>query len=355
MNKARFEKLFDLMEKNSAGQILVSSPSYIYYLTGLWPECGERMVVLSIGLNRSVKLIINRLFPVEPIEGVQLVYFDDSEPAVEVLCKNLDNTRTGIDKNWPSRFLIELMNKKPEMSFFNSTFMLDSLRIVKDKQEIELMKTASIINDSVMEKVIELVPELLSEHHLAKAVKNLFETQKSRFSFEPIVAYGKNGACPHHEPDNSILKINEGVILDIGGMYKKYCSDMTRTVFYGKAPAEFKKVYDIVLTANLKAISFIKPGVKFCEIDFQAREHISEKGFGQYFTHRTGHNIGLDVHEYADVGPSNELTVQPGMIFSIEPGIYLPDKLGVRIEDLVLVTENGAEVLNRYDKNLIEL
>jgi Xaa-Pro dipeptidase len=127
---------------------------------------------------------------------------------------------------------------------------------------------------------------------------------------------------------------------------------MTRTVFYKKADDLQRKIYNIVLEANLKAIETVKPGVRFCDIDAAARNHIENFGFGGYFTHRTGHSIGLDVHETGDVSAVNTDIVQEGMIFSIEPGIYLPGKFGVRIEDLVLVTSTGCEVLNHFPKEL---
>ena len=127
---------------------------------------------------------------------------------------------------------------------------------------------------------------------------------------------------------------------------------MTRTVFYKSASDKAKEVYNIVREANEKAISIVKPGVRFCDIDAAARNYIEEKGYGKYFTHRTGHSIGIEVHDFGDVSSVNTDKVAPGMIFSIEPGIYLPGEFGVRIEDLVLVTEDGCEVLNKFSKDL---
>ena len=127
---------------------------------------------------------------------------------------------------------------------------------------------------------------------------------------------------------------------------------MTRTVFLKEASDKAKEVFEIVLEANKRAINTVKPGVRFCDIDAAARDYIASKGYGEYFTHRTGHSIGIDVHDYGDVSAINKDVVEPGMIFSIEPGIYLPGEIGVRIEDLVLVTEDGCEVLNKADKEI---
>ena len=145
-------------------------------------------------------------------------------------------------------------------------------------------------------------------------------------------------------------------IIDIGGKYNSYCSDMTRTVFIGEEPSkEHAEVYNIVKSANEKAISIVKEGVKFSDIDNAARSLITEAGYGEYFTHRTGHSIGIEVHDFGDVSGVNHEEVKSGMIFSIEPGIYLKDNIGVRIEDLVLVTKDGCEVLNSVTKEIVVL
>ena len=142
------------------------------------------------------------------------------------------------------------------------------------------------------------------------------------------------------------------MLFDLFSRKNNYWCDMTRTVFIGEASEQAREVYDTVLQANLRAIAAVKPGARFCDVDKAARDYITEKGYGPYFTHRTGHCIGQEVHEAGDVSSVNENVLKPGMIFSIEPGIYLEGKVGVRIEDLVLVTEEGCEVLNRADKAL---
>ena len=134
-----------------------------------------------------------------------------------------------------------------------------------------------------------------------------------------------------------------------------YCSDMTRTVFLGTVSDRQREIYEIVREANRRGIAAAKPGVRMCDVDKAARDYITQQGFGPYFTHRTGHSIGLEVHEAGDVSAVNENVVTPGMCFSIEPGIYLPGKFGVRIEDLALVTENGVEILNAYPHDPVRL
>jgi len=141
-------------------------------------------------------------------------------------------------------------------------------------------------------------------------------------------------------------------VIDIGCIKDSYCSDMTRTVFYREVSEKHKEIYNIVLEANRKAIEVIKPGIRFCDVDMTARKVIEDAGYGKYFTHRTGHSIGIEVHETGDVSSANTAELKPGMVFSVEPGIYLSGEMGVRIEDLIVVTEDGYENLNSYDKAL---
>ena len=170
------------------------------------------------------------------------------------------------------------------------------------------------------------------------------------FSFEPLVAFGANAADPHHGPDGTVIKPGDSVLFDVGCIKDGYCSDMTRTFYFQKASDEHRRIYEIVRSANETAISKIRPGVPLCELDGAARDLIAEQGYGPFFTHRLGHFIGLGEHEFGDVSSVNTQKAEPGMIFSIEPGIYLPGDTGVRVEDLVLVTEEGCEALNHYSK-----
>ena len=152
-----------------------------------------------------------------------------------------------------------------------------------------------------------------------------------------------------------MLKEGDAVILDVGLTWQSYCSDMTRTVFLGKATDEQKRVYDLVRAANAAGRAAVRPGVAMRDIDWAARKVIEDAGYGPYFIHRTGHGIGLEVHEYPDVSASSDAVAKPGMIFSVEPGIYLPGKFGVRVEDLVAVTEDGCETLNKTSRELVEI
>ena len=205
-----------------------------------------------------------------------------------------------------------------------------------------------------MGEMIKLVPGNNSEKKMGKLLGDIWDKMGTEgHSFDPIIGYGANAADPSHVMDNSTVKAGDSVVIDIGCKMNSYCSDMTRTVFYKSVSDHSREVYEIVKEANRRGIAKVKPGVRFCDIDAAARDYITEKGYGKYFTHRLGHSIGIEVHDFGDVSSVNTDKVKVGQIFSIEPGIYLPGDVGVRIEDLVIVTEDGCEVLNHYSKDLI--
>lgn len=355
MKQQRLNKILQEMERQNIPQMIISSPASIFYLTGKWIEPGERMLTLYINTNGDKKLVINELFPVNAIEGVELIWYKDTDDPIGRLINIVDKTKVlGVDKFWPAHFLIKLMERNAAAGFVNGSPIIDRTRMIKDAEEIQLMKDSSRINDSVMEEVIKTLSEEYSEKKMVNILAEIYENKGADgFSFSPIVAYGANAADPHHDSDSSKVQKGNNVIFDIGGVRKHYCSDMTRTVFYKEVSDEHKAVYNLVRKANLAAIDKVKPGVRFCDIDKAARDVIKNAGYGKYFTHRTGHSIGIEVHDFGDVSSVNTEEVAPGMIFSIEPGIYLSGDIGVRIEDLVLVTETGVEVLNKFTKDLI--
>ena len=356
MNKGRIEKILKSMEENNIPQMIISDPVAIFYLTGKWIHPGERMLALYLNVNGNHRMIINKLFPQERDLGVELVWYDDVEDAVEILSRCVDRDAVmGVDKNWPARFLLRLQELGGGSSFVNASWIVDQVRMIKDEEEKQLMRISSRINDSVMEKVIPLVAKGLSEMELDHRVREIYkEAGCEGVSFDPITAYGKNGADPHHATDDTKGKRGDCVVIDIGGFKDNYASDMTRTVFIGEVSDRAREIYNIVLEANLRGIAAAKPGNRMCDVDLAARNYIEEMGYGQYFTHRTGHSIGLEDHEAGDVSSVNTDIIRPGQCFSVEPGIYLPEEgIGVRIEDLVLVTEDGCEVLNSFTKDLI--
>lgn len=357
MNKGRLKKVIKNMEKHNIDQMIVTSPDSIFYLLGEWIHPGERMLALFINTNGKTKLFINELFPITSDLGVEVYTHKDTEDPIAQLAEVVDKSEVvGIDKEWPSHFLIRLLKKKDKLKVENGSIVVDEARMIKDENEIELMRKASAINDKAMEEIIEFIRQGCTEIEAAKKLAEIYEKYGSNsFSFVPLICFGANAAEPHHSSDDTELKENNCIIIDIGCIKDSYASDMTRSIFYGQPDQEYKKIYDLVYKANIAAIKAVKPGVKFSDIDRAARKVIEEGGYDEYFIHRTGHNIGINVHEYPDVSSSNDMEVVEGMVFSIEPGIYLPGKYGVRIEDLVVVTQDGCEVLNKFPKDLIIL
>ena len=356
MNQERLNRILQGMKDRGVDEMIISDPIAIYYLLGRKIVPGERMLVLYINIDGTTKLVINELFPQDGDVGVDLVWYNDIDDGVKILSDNMTEGKViGIDKNWASHFLLRLQELHPELKYVNGSEIVDDVRQIKDEEEKQLMRDSSKICDEVMKELIPWVVKGLTENELGDKVKELFAKHGvTEMSFDPITAYGRGGADPHHVTDDSKGKRGDSVVLDIGGFYKGYASDMTRTVFIGEASEKAREVYEIVKEANLRGIAAAKPGNRMCDVDLACRDYIESKGYGEYFTHRTGHSIGLEDHEVGDVSSVNEAIIRPGQCFSVEPGIYLLDEgIGVRVEDLVIITEDGCEVLNSVTKDLI--
>ena len=340
-----------MAEKNIDG-LIISDPQSIWYLSGIWNEPYERMYVLYLDTNGAGTLFVNNLFNV-PASDFKEIRISDSDNAVQILAENITKTGTvGIDKNWAARFLVPLMRYNPRTRYILGSDCVDNVRACKDSEEQLLMKEASRINDICIVKGFAFVKQGVTEKETAQYIEARFREEGAESpSFETIVSFGANAADPHHSPDNTVVQDGDCVLIDMGCRKNRYCSDMTRTNFFRYAPEEYTKIHDIVRCANEKAESSIRPGIPLSDIDAAARGIISDAGYGKYFTHRLGHFIGQSDHEQGDISSVNKSPAEEGMIFSIEPGIYLPGKFGVRVEDLVLVTKNGCEILNSVDKH----
>lgn len=358
MDQTKLNAILKAMQEKEIPQLIISDPAAIFYLTGKWIVPGERMLALYLNLDGCKKLVINKLFPQERDLGADFVWYEDTEDAAAILSKFVENGKViGVDKTWPARFLLRLQELCPDCRYVNGSLIVDYVRMVKNPKEQELMREASLANDKVMGELIPLVNKGYSEKELNQLVRGLYaKSGHSGVSFDPITAYGRSGADPHHVTDDTKGKRGDSVVLDIGGVLHDYCSDMTRTVFLGEVSDKAREVYEVVKEAQRRGIEAAKPGNRMCDVDLACRNYIEEKGYGPYFTHRTGHSIGIEDHEYGDVSSVNQDVIKVGQCFSIEPGIYLMEEgIGVRIEDLVLITETGCEVLNHFTKDLIVL
>ena len=225
--------------------------------------------------------------------------------------------------------------------------IVEDKRQIKDVQEIVKLKKAAQITASALEYIRQYIVPGIKEIEVVAQLERFIRYQGARApSFDIIVASGPNSSQPHHLSGERKLKNNEPVLIDFGVDYQGYKSDLTRVLFLGKISILERKVYDIVLKAQENAIKRIAPGAEMAEIDRVARGYIAKKGYAKYFTHNLGHGFGLEVHEEPHISGNEASAVKPGMTFTIEPGIYLPGKFGIRIEDMILVTRKGCEVLS---------
>lgn len=324
---------------------VITDPNALLYFTGTRFHPGERMLALVLTADGSKTLFLNKLFPYSG--NLPTVIYSDAEDGVAKLAAALHGT-IAVDKNWAARFLLRLQELRPDLRIINGT-VIDEVKAVKTQEEQLKMIAASAKNDEVMAEVAKLIQVGKTEAQLRDEIDAVFAKIAGPNSFDTIVAFGDHAADPHGEPGERVLKAKEAIVVDMGCIVNNYCSDMTRTFFVGENPE--KEIYNTVLKANLAGIAAVKPGIPFKKIDLAARKVIEDAGYGEYFTHRLGHGIGLEVHEPFDVSATDEVIVEEGMCFSIEPGIYIPGRVGIRIEDLVCVTKDGCTVLNHYPKD----
>ena len=335
----RVARVLDALEAQHPGaQLLVNDPWSIYYLTGFYADMFERFCGVLLVRDAEPVILVNALHQLPEYDNARVAYHTDTDVVADAIAREVDPTKPlCIDTVMRSGFLMPLMERHAASEFFLGDFAVTAARTHKDATEQELMRASSTANDAVMADAIKLVHEGVTEREIADQMLGLYRKHGCEgFSFPPIVSFGANAGDPHHEPDDTVLKRGDVVLFDIGGRRCNYCSDMTRTFFWGEPDEETARIYDIVRRANEAAEAIIAPGVRMCD-------------------HRLGHSIGLQDHEPGDVSLVNEQVVEPGMTFSIEPGIYLPDRTGVRIEDLALVTESGVEIINAYPHDPVRL
>lgn len=354
MKQERINRVLAALREQNVSQMLIVDPLSIYYLMEVSVNPGERFYGLLLRQKGRPVLFLNRLFSVEVPAGTEGVWYDDTEAIMEIVARSLEkDAPLGVDKDLKARFLLPLMEQKAAKGFLNTSLAVDVVRGIKEKEEQEKMRRASQINDQAMARFKGLIHEGVTEREVAEQMLQIYlDLGADGFSFSPLVAFGKNAADPHHEPDGTMVQAGDVVLFDVGCKKDGYCSDMTRSFFFRKVSEKHREIYETVRAANAAAIEKIRPGIPLKELDGAARRLIIEKGYGPQFNHRLGHFIGLDEHEFGDVSAGNNTPAVSGMVFSIEPGIYLEGDMGVRIEDLVLVTETGCEVLNRFPKEL---
>lgn len=340
------------MEASGLSHLVVSSVPNLLYLTGRRVDTGERLAVLLLsGQSKRPKLYIHEIFAnvVEGLDGVECVVWSDHEDPVELLADSIREThgprKVGIDTTLMSGFLLELQRQCPDIQTVQSQ-VVEQMREVKDDHEIDLLRRSSRIADAVIHEVVQLQRFPASELQMAEVVRHLFEQhQVSQLAFPPIIGFGSHSANPHHVPAERWARPNQVALVDVGGVYQHYCSDITRMVYFGDRNKRLEEVYQVLRDVHEDALSRIKPGVTFAALDTFIRTTLARSGYDQYFIHRTGHGLGLEAHEQPSIHQNNHHEMQERMVVTVEPGIYFPGEFGIRIEDVVVVTPSGCEVL----------
>ncbi len=348
------QELKKILERFDA--ILISSPSNIIYLTG-YSGFSETERECFLVITEKIKILITDKRYSEAIKKQthSITVRDEGvhnflKIEAKALFKKLNINTLGIEENDLKVSEFKLLKNAASIKSVN----LSKLRIIKDDQEIINIKLACEIADQTFNEIIKKIKLGIAEKEVSNLIESVIKEKNADISFKPIVAFGKNSSVPHHQTGNSRLKNNQIILLDFGVKKNNYCSDMSRTIYFGKAPENFIKMHKTVLTAQKKAVNLIRVGVKASEIDNSARKFILDAGFPNII-HSVGHGIGIDVHETPFISPNSKDIILEGMVFSVEPGIYIPNYGGVRIEDLVLVRDGNVELISHSNREIIEL
>lgn len=353
MNKNIYKIRLLLKEKSLDG-ILLYKPENRRYVSGFTGSTGYVLIT-----ETDAKFITDFRYIEQATvqcDGFEIIETGNKKTIVDVL-NELTLFKLGVEEDYMTYGqFIELTNKLMGTKLVPLEGAILKLRSVKTSDEIKNIKKAANIADRAFEHILKFIKPGLTELDIALELEFFMKKKgASKLSFEPIVASGKRSSLPHGIASDKIIETGDMITLDFGCVYNGYCSDMTRTIVLGRADDKQKEIYNIVLEAQKTSLKAVKPGITGAELDVIARNIINDNGYGQYFGHGLGHGVGLEVHELPRINARGNVPMEPGMVITIEPGIYIPNFGGVRIEDLVLVTDKGHEVLSKSTKNLIEL
>lgn len=331
--------------------LLASVGSDLPYLTGYRAMPLERLTMAVISLQGDTALVVPELEAPRIVSrpGVfDVVPWSETEDPVAIVAGLVGGARSAVitDQTW-SVFLLELQNAMPQTRFRSAAVISAALRRIKEPEEVELLRRAAASADRVAAILAQGSFGGMSETAVARRVAELLVANGCDTAGFAIVGSGANGSSPHHEAGPRIIGDGDPIVIDFGGAVGGYQSDTTRMFHVGKPSPRYAEVHRIVQRAQEAAVTAVRPGVTAGAVDAAARDVIEAAGYGRHFIHRTGHGIGLDVHEEPFIVAGSEQIIEPGMAFSIEPGIYLPGEFGVRIEDIVVCTPDGVERLNR--------
>lgn len=351
--KRRVGRLRAWQMRQRLDALIVLSDVNRYYFTGLETSNG---VFLSDATNapvfftdfRYLTMAKSRLsfMPSKPIWRPA-----DEREALARMGRNW--RRVGFEGSMEAARFLTFQEALPNVEWVNISSDVAAFRSVKSPLEQRLIRRAVARNDDLFSGLLRQLSSGVSEWDVRTRVRRAADVLGEGEAFDTIACVGRNAAECHHHPGNAVLKRGQPLLVDLGVKVDRYCSDMTRCVFWGQPTPLFRDIHAIVLKANRQAIRAIRPGRPCCEIDAVARKIIAKAGYGACFGHSLGHSLGLEIHESPSFSPACKTPLKPGMVLTVEPGIYLPGRLGIRIEDVVLITRDGCEVLSATPRYLV--
>jgi Xaa-Pro aminopeptidase len=345
----------------SIAALLVTPSADYEYLLGYRPPAMERLTCLVLPVEGVPALVVPRLEEALArhaigalADGIEIVPWEENDDPFRLIKARLGGAlRVGLQDQMWSRFVLQLRALLDPAELVDASPAIGAVRRVKEPEEVNRLREAALAADEAM---LAITAERLSgrsEEEVSRRINELLLTAGHDTAEFAIVASGPNSASPHHSPGERVIEAGDAIVLDIGGIRDAYCSDTTRTAFVGEPPADFAAMYEVLRMAQAAACAAVAPGVLARDVDRAARRIIDEAGYGDAFMHRTGHGIGLETHEEPYIVESNDEPLLAGHAFSIEPGIYIADQWGARIEDIVVCTDAGGERLNTNSTELI--
>ncbi|MDL4841331.1 Xaa-Pro peptidase family protein [Aquibacillus sp. LR5S19] len=358
----RISKLTFAMKERGVESIFITSQANVYYISNYYTDPHERLVAIYLDQTGRALIILPEMEKANAIQSgwtQDIISYNDQENPWELFKKYLLALYSlpesmAIEKNHMTVDRQELLQTiLPKTTTQDATNLLSSLRVIKDKQEYKLLKQAACLADYGVKIGIDSIQEGKSELEVVADIEYALKKQGIReMSFSTMVLAGNKTASPHGSPSLDKIKYGDLILFDLGVVFEGYCSDITRTVAFQSITPEQNNIYQTVLAAQMKAIETAKINTPIGDLDTIAREHIINEGYGDFFTHRIGHGIGIDVHEFPSLTSNNTLLLKEGMSFTLEPGVYIPNLGGVRIEDDIYMTNQGPEILTTYPKKL---
>ncbi|MEK3908932.1 M24 family metallopeptidase [Oceanobacillus sp. FSL W7-1309] len=358
----RLSNLLAELKSEGIDSALITSKANFYYLSNYYTDPHERLIGVYVNAELDPVLIVPKMEEEDAKAAgwasVVISYYDHEDPWK--LFSNYLNKNNKIPKSMAiehdhitlerSQAISQIL---PNTTIVDAKEIMANLRVIKNKKEYTLLKQAAALADFGIETGVKAITEGITELELVAKIEYELKKQGVReMSFTTMALTGAKTASPHGTPASAKVAPGDLVLFDLGVIFEGYCSDITRTVAYKSVRDEQRKIYETVLAAELDAITASKLNTSVGKIDQAARETITKAGYGDYFTHRIGHGLGIETHEYPSMHSNNELSLKSGMCYTIEPGIYVPNSGGVRIEDMIFMTEKGPDILTAYPKEL---